>query len=114
MRKISAFRIVVIIFAVSITLLTMYHQSLAQKAPRVILLGESRDFSPEIMSKMPTGYSQDIRGLDSIDFDITTGDPDDPAALFSINPEIPNIDNQMEFAKSLGKEEIYFFVMKPI
>lgn len=67
-----------IIFAIigTVLIIISYKVSSAQKAPIVTLLGTQSDFSSEILSKLPPGYSKDIRGLTAIDFEITV-DPDD-------------------------------------
>jgi len=81
-------------------------EAYGQSYPNITFLGDP-DERPEFKDKLPVGYSTDQRGLDAIDHDVISTDPNDPNIMFEIG-ENTDTRQQLKAAMELGKKNVYF------
>lgn len=77
----------------------------------VILMGNPARVPNSLVAKLPTRFSW-IADKD-LSFSIKTESPEDPRGLFVLDKEITNMDEVLEWAKQIGKKEIYFIYLPP-
>jgi len=108
-------RVILVIFVVLLGIGGFYtigqSQDKSTTEPRVTIIGDPGKLPQDIKNDLPTGYSSLSSETASLP-DSIASDKNDPTIVFLINPRNPDINmkKQMEYARSMGKTEVFFVI----
>lgn len=110
-------RVLLVIFVVLLGIGGFYtigqSQDKGTSEPRVTIIGNPAELPQRIKNDLPTGYSSLSSETASLP-DSRASDENDPTIVFLLNPRDPesNMKEQMEYARNMGKTEVFFLIEK--